>query len=262
MRSRYLFKHGWEQEYDRLQLLQETFDPASLAYLEALPLSPGGRCLEIGGGAGSVARWMCRRMGPTGRVVATDVEPDFLEMLSEDNLEIRRHDIAVDDVEQDAFDLIHARLVLSHLPDRDVILRRIAGALRPGGWLVVEEFDFDSIKPAPGCVSRPLLERAHDVFIGALERAGYDRQYGRRLPLEFRALGLEDVGAEGRAPIALRGTAAADWWRMNLLKVRPAMIAAGLTDAEADEVIGLTDHDDFCLQYPVLVSTWGRRPGG
>jgi SAM-dependent methyltransferase len=260
-RNVYLFKHGWEQEYDRLELLQQTFDPTTLAYLEALPVSAGGRCLEIGGGAGSIARWMCRRVGPVGQVVATDIEPDFLELLSEDNLEVRRHDVAVDDVEERAFDLIHARLVLSHLPERDLILRRLVAALRPDGWLVIEEFDYDGIKPAPGCVSGPLLDRANWVLMGALERTGYDREYGRRLPLEFRAVGLVDVGAEGRAPIALPGTAAADWWRLNLLKVRPALIAAGFSESEADEAIALTDHEEFCLQYPILVSTWGRRPG-
>ena len=46
------------------------------------------------------------------------------------------------------------------------------------------------------------------------------------------------------------------------MKFRSAIIAAGATEAEADEVAGMTDRDGFCMQYPILFSTWGRRPTG
>ena len=43
----------------------------------------------------------------------------------------------------ETFDLVHARLVLARIADRDEALRRMVQALRPGGWLVVEEIDVD-----------------------------------------------------------------------------------------------------------------------
>jgi SAM-dependent methyltransferase len=258
----YLFEHGWVQERERLDLLQRTFDPVTLACLEALPVPVGGRCLEVGGGAGSIARWMCRRVGPTGRVLATDLETDFLERLTEGNLEVRRHDVVADELEEAAFDLVHARLVLSHIPERDLALKRLVAALRPGGWLVVEDFDMEALKAAPNCDGAALLDRANRAMWGAMTAAGYDGQYGRRLPLELRAAGLVDIGAEGRVPIALPETPAAGWWRLNLAKFRAAIIADGATDAEADEVVRLTVDEGFCMQYPILVSTWGRRPAG
>lgn len=51
------------------------------------------------------------------------------------------HDIVKDPLPAHSFDLIHARLVLAHLPARDQVLPRLVASLRPGGWLVVEDFD-------------------------------------------------------------------------------------------------------------------------
>ncbi|HVW35348.1 MAG TPA: class I SAM-dependent methyltransferase, partial [Acidimicrobiia bacterium] len=140
----YLFEHGWADERRRLDLLEQVFDPATKQYIARLGVPIGGRCLEVGAGAGSIARWLCEQVGPDGGVLATDLETDFLETLTEKNLEVRRHDVVVDPLEDSAFDLIHARLVVEHVPERDAVLRRLVGALRPGGWLILEDFDWSS----------------------------------------------------------------------------------------------------------------------
>jgi SAM-dependent methyltransferase len=193
-------------------------------------------------------------------VVATDLDTGFLEELDEKNLEVRRHDIVTDELEEDTFDLVHARLVLSHLPARDGVLRRLTRALVPGGWLVVEDFDWDTGRVAADCPNRELLERAHDLIHQAMTAAGYSGPFGRQLALQFQAEGLVGVGAEGRTLVALAGTPAAGWWQLNLLKFRPVLLQAGLTEADADEVVGLPDRDCFCFQYPTLITAWGRRP--
>ena len=54
---------------------------------------------------------------------------------------MRRHDVAREAPPGDPFDLVHARLVLVHLPDRERALAAMVGALRPGGWLLVEDAD-------------------------------------------------------------------------------------------------------------------------
>jgi tRNA A58 N-methylase Trm61 len=85
----YVFEHGWELERRRLARMEEAFDPNTVRHLEALGVPDGGRCLEVGAGAGSIARWFSHKVGPKGRVVATDVEIDFLSHLNEPNLEVR-----------------------------------------------------------------------------------------------------------------------------------------------------------------------------
>jgi 2-polyprenyl-3-methyl-5-hydroxy-6-metoxy-1,4-benzoquinol methylase len=123
--------------------------------LLARGVKPGWRCLEVGAGGGSVADWMADRMKPTGMGVATDIDTRFLDSIQMSNAEIRRHDIATDTLPERTFDLVHARLVLSHVPARDTALARLAASLKHGGWLVIEDSD-----SRPGICSEPELDPA------------------------------------------------------------------------------------------------------
>ena len=128
-------------------------------------MSEGWQCLEVGFGTGGVALWLAGRVGSTGRVVAVDLEPRFLAGHGRANLEVRKHDVAADPLEEAAFDLVHARAVLDLVPDRQRALERMLSAVRPGGWLVLEETDYGGIMTAalahytdlrpsmPGCTS-------------------------------------------------------------------------------------------------------------
>jgi SAM-dependent methyltransferase len=260
--STYLFEHTWDEERRRLRLLQEVFDGGTRQHLDRLQVPAGGRCLEIGAGAGSVARWLCERVGPAGRVVATDLDTDFLEALTEENLEVRRHDIVRDAVEPGAYDIIHARLVLEHLPERDDVLRRLVAALRPGGWLVLEDFDWSSLLATPACTAGELHGRVYEALRKLFPAAGAAIDYGRCLPLDFRAAGLVDVGAEGRLHVALGGTPAGAFWRLTLEKLCAPLVGTGvLSEGEMAEVLTVCDDEGFCAFFPVLVTAWGRRPG-
>lgn len=259
--SPYLFGHEWELERRRLDLLEQVYDPGTQALLGRFPLPPGGQCLEVGAGAGSIARWLCDRAGPDGRVVATDLDTDFLETLTEKNLEVRRHDIVTDDLEEESFDLIHSRLVLEHVPGRDHALARLVAALRPGGWLVLEDYDWLSPFAAPNCVGRDLVDRAHDGFRVLLAEAGYREAYGLVLPADLRSAGLVDIGAEGRVAIGVPGSPVTPWWQLTMAKVCPVLVERGLlTGPEADDFLALFDDDGFVLHLPALVGVWGRRP--
>jgi len=52
---------------------------------------------------------------------------------------VRRHNMATEPLPEAAFDLVHARLVLMHLPEREQALARMISALKPAGWLIDEE---------------------------------------------------------------------------------------------------------------------------
>ena len=147
--AKYVLDNAAEQTSARFAALPSLYDPGTIRHLEQLGVGAGWRCLEIGGGGGSIAAWLSDRVGPTGQVLATDVDTRFLERLRRPNLEVRRHDIASDPLPDRAFNLVHLRLVLMHLPQRDQVLKRLAGALRPGGWLLAEEFDSLSMPPDP-----------------------------------------------------------------------------------------------------------------
>src|SRR6266571_2706725 len=138
----YLFGRVGEQERARLAGLSAQFDPVTVRHLTAVGVAAGWHCLEVGAGAGSIAGWLAATAGSTGRVVATDLDTQFLDDLPRPPVEVVRHDITSDPVEHGAFDLVHARAVLEHLPSRGEVITRLLTALRPGGVLVLEDLVF------------------------------------------------------------------------------------------------------------------------
>ena len=72
-----------------------------------------------------------------GRVVATDINTDWLTGSLSANVEVRHHDIGVDVLPAAAFVVIHARAVLTFVPARGAALQRMIAALKPGGWLLI-----------------------------------------------------------------------------------------------------------------------------
>ncbi len=126
-----------QDEYDRIHAAEDLLDEGTKRLIERGGIAEGAICLEAGAGGGSIAQWLCGVVGTAGRVVATDLDVRALEQLKEANLEIRQHDIVKEELEESYFDLIHARLFLEHLPEREAVLAKLVGVLRPGGWLVL-----------------------------------------------------------------------------------------------------------------------------
>jgi SAM-dependent methyltransferase len=182
----------FDSERRRLALLEARYDEGTIRRLGMLGSLGGARCLEVGAGAGSVAHWLAGRVGPAGHVVATDIDPRFLDDLDAPNIEVRRHDILHDDIETSHYDLVHCRALLLHLPDPERALQRMAAALCPGGALLVEDADFVSMAAAdPGHPMSAVFDR---VIAEALGRLGLERHldpwFGRRLPGVVAGLGL------------------------------------------------------------------------
>src|SRR5215213_3502381 len=86
----YVFDPGWDRETDRLLTNEAVWDPGTLERFERLGVAPGWSCLEVGAGAGGAARWLADRVGPTGRVVAADLEVGRLAPLAARGVEVRR----------------------------------------------------------------------------------------------------------------------------------------------------------------------------
>ena len=123
--STYLFDPTWQRERDRLGALEALFDGSSKRLLAALDLREGMRCLEVGCGAGGIARWLADQVGGIGHVLATDLDTRFVDGEGRANLDVLTHDVVTDGLADGAFDLIHARAVLEHIPARDDVLRTL-----------------------------------------------------------------------------------------------------------------------------------------
>jgi SAM-dependent methyltransferase len=201
-------------------------------------------------------------VGPTGSVVATDLDTRFLTALDEPNIDVRQHDITRDPLPERAFDLIHARFVLEHLGDRAAALRPMVAALALGGWLLLEETDSVSWLPVPeaSAEAAALFTRWTHAFISLCRSTGVDVFAGRRGEGELRALGLGDVDAEGRVYIVRGGTLPAEVWRLTAEQVRPRIIAGGyLSEDEMTQVLALLADPSFAWMEGLVMATWGRK---
>jgi SAM-dependent methyltransferase len=181
-------------------------------------------------------------------------------MLKHPNMEVLHHNIATDPLPVEAFDLVHTRLVLLHVPQREQALERMIAALKPGGWLVVEEYDSASMPPDPAASPGEVLLRTHLAMMGLFEDAGVDRRYGRLLFARLRAHGLTNVAAEARVFMFECGSPGLSMLRANYDQLRAAMIDGHyITPSQFDEDLALLDDPDFIMPSGILWSAWGRR---
>lgn len=255
----YLLDNAQVEAGARFQALCALFDPVTRRHVQALGLAPGWWCWEVGAGGPAVASWLAEQVGPSGHVLATDID---LSWLPEDApFAVRRHDVAVDPLPDAEFDLIHARLVMVHVPERDRALERLVSALRPGGWLLVEEADpalQPLVCPDEQDEAAALANRLKRGFRELMAQRGVDLAYGRTLPRRLRAAGLVDVGADAYFP--LTGPDCAVLERATVEQIGDRLIAAGLaTRDEISRHLANVDTQTMDLATSPLVSAWGRR---
>ena len=249
---------------EHLMRLEKMEDAGTLACLERVGVSRGWDCLEVGGGGGSVAMWLCERVGPTGRVLVTDIDTSFLDPLQADNLIVRKHDIVKDDLEVEAFDLVHERNVLIHIPERGEVLTKMANGVKPGGWLLIEEGDMVTDGPAPG-VPIPMATLYREV-VGSiftyLRSEGLELDLGARLMGMLRARGFEGVRAEGRVTMFHGGLAEMRSPHMAAFAhLKEAVVAEGhVSERDYADFLELQNSPSFVWREGMTVAAWGKRP--
>jgi ubiquinone/menaquinone biosynthesis C-methylase UbiE len=260
-RSTYSLDNSSREAPARFDALSGLFDRGTIRHLEDRGISEGWRCLEVGGGGGSITSWLANRVGRAGHVVVTDIDPRFLEPLAAENVEVRTHNIVTDPLPDSIFDLIHARLVLVHLPEREKVLTRLVSALKPGGWLVDEEFDSVSLLPDPTVSPGEVSLNSQMAVMRLLKDRGVERRFGRLLYGRLRAHGLGEVGAEGRLFMCRGGSSGVSLMRTNFHQLRGALLDAHyITEQEFDQDSARLDDPDFMAPSPIMWTVWGRRP--
>jgi SAM-dependent methyltransferase len=252
-----------DAERSRLSILEQTLDSITISHLERLAFSTSPRprrCLEMGAGGGSIARWLGERVDPGATVVAADLDTHFLTGLPP-AVEVRRVDLTTDALEPLHFDLVHCRLLLLHLPDPMAALQKLADAVAPGGVLLVEEWDYATTHAYQQ--DHPLTDvvnRVNDALFGLTLGMGINVWLGRDLPDMVEATGLRDVDHVGSLRIT-RGTAEPTMQKASAALLRPALVGRNLVaDAEVDDWFRALSDPTFRMIDYTTISVWGRRP--
>ena len=181
-------------ELERLQLQSRVWEPAGRQLLSKLEDGSGGRALDVGCGALGWLRILSEWVGPSGQVVGTDVDQNLLDaarsfLASEGfpNVELVVDDLFESKLEPHSLDLVHARYVIAPLGRAGEQMASHQRLVKPGGSLVLEEWDLGSWHfnpPAPA--AERLIRLLSEIF------AGLGGEAGRGLPQLFREIGIEE----------------------------------------------------------------------
>ncbi|WP_411142952.1 methyltransferase domain-containing protein [Streptomyces sp. x-80] len=252
--------YGKDTERHRLCALAGALDPASVRVLQEVRVRKGWHCLEIGAGTGTIAQYLLGTVGPSGRVVATELAPSLLSTAHDCGVEVVEHDVVTDNFPSQHFDLVHARCVFEHIGHefRETALKKVVGWLKPGGWLVVEAAGFESARTDPSSVVKGAVEVASQFFSRAM---GTDMHWPRTVPHTLKSLGLRDVGL-ARSPVLVgHGGPADQVLTLTLRQSEAELIGLGLL--KEGFVSRLEQHlESTAAPEPMstFYSAWGRRP--
>ena len=258
------------EEYERLRAQARMWEAATGRLLDQVGLAPGASCLDAGCGPGETMRVMAQRVGPAGRVLGIDVDARLgamavamLHGAGHHHCSFHAHDLtAGEPVPGAPFDVVYARLLLFHLPQRVAVLGRLWDAVAPGGHLVVQDYDIRSADVLPPLGSVTELRR---VITGAFTAAGCDVYAGARLPQLFAQA---DIGNPDGTDIAGRIEPLASGrtlFERSFRSVLPTALAHGITtEADAAAALAAIDRDairfaDRPALWPLLIGAWKRK---
>ncbi|CAM5367828.1 methyltransferase domain-containing protein [Streptomyces aurantiogriseus] len=257
----YLLDNRRTEAGERLDALATLFDPTTFRHLERLGVGPGWRCWEVGAGGTSVVSWLAKKVGPTGKVVATDIDTSRLTPAARPPVEVRVHDVGAEAPPGEGFDLVHARLVLVHVPDRERALRSMIKALRADGRLLVEDADpalQPLLCPDEHGPEQQLANRLRHGFRHLLADRGADLSYARTLPRLLREAGLRRVEADAYFPVTSPACAALE--SATVRQIRADLVTAGLaTDEDIDRHLANIASGSMDLATAPMISAWGRK---
>lgn len=253
----YVFTDGGQLAQEQHRCLAASYDGITTARLTGIGVTDGWHCLEVGTGFGTVARWLAERVAPTGSVLATDLAPGAVD--PHPNLTVAVHDITEDRLPTERFDLIVARMVLQHVPQRTEVLEKLVSALKPGGWLQIDEVD-TAYEPVLEAVDTALYEKFLAAKTRHLRSRGGDPEWGRKVPVAMRTAGLVDVDTSPHIGTRNAGSPELGLQLNHTYHLRDGLLAAGMTEEDLTRVREVMRDPGFRAASSVLFSVQGRKP--
>jgi 2-polyprenyl-3-methyl-5-hydroxy-6-metoxy-1,4-benzoquinol methylase len=258
------------EEYERLRVQARVWESATGRLLDRIGLAAGARCLDAGCGPGETMRLMALRAGPAAQITGIDVDAAlgeqtqaFLHEAGHRQCRVLAHDLtSYEPVPGGPYDLVFARLLLFHLPERVAVLRRLWNAVAPGGHLLVQDYDMDTIGVLPTSAAADHVGR---LLIDTFLAVGCDVRAGAALPLLFAQAGVgAPDGTDVAGSLVPFGTGKA-LLESTFRNVLPAALAHGVTTAaEAEASLAALDEDvirepDRPMMWPLMIGAWKRR---
>jgi SAM-dependent methyltransferase len=177
-------------------------------------------------------------------------------------LEVRQGDLAVADLGTSEFDLVNARAVMMWVPERENLVRRSFEALRPGGWMVIDDgwqiLEADPSTPSELADTWRYLQDQ----IGRQQRelTGM-KTFGKEAFGVLRTVGFVDVDARGVIEPTVGGTPRARFRKETMRSSMAGLAARGIVDrAELEPMLDVFDRPEFAMWQAINMQVWGRKP--
>ncbi|WP_299404295.1 class I SAM-dependent methyltransferase [Acaryochloris sp. IP29b_bin.148] len=235
--SKYIFTETqYAQELERLQAIEQVFDPTSHQRLQSTGIKAHWRCLEVGAGAGSITQWMAGKVEESGKVVAVDLDTRFVAHLESSQVDVLQGDIQHLPLEDQSFDLVHARYVLIHIPDFETVLSRVLDLVKPGGWIVLEEPDFAAARAIAGeNAACQAVNNVNQAILQMFTARGMDYGLGAKLPALLQPYDLQTFSVEVDTHLSNGGSGLATMMKMSTMQLAEKYIETGAaTQADID----------------------------
>ncbi len=260
---------GSEAELTRLRAQAAEYEMSARWLLDTVGVQPGARVLDVGCGPIGILGLLSDRVGPQGQVVGLEREPRFAQMAKQEverlglaNVVIVEADALRSGLERGSFDLVHERLVLVNVPERELLLTEMLALTAPGGAITLEDIDNVSWLCYPEHASWTALM---DAFHMVHRAGGGDPFIGRRLPALLRSAGALDVQAHVQAVLPETG----QYRRTHLISLveslRPKLVGMRVMDEQEldTHIAALTRHladPNALVIEKLLVQAWGSKP--
>ncbi|MGC5054583.1 class I SAM-dependent methyltransferase [Micromonospora sp. DT48] len=255
-----MFDNATDEAAHQLRHLGEILDPGTRQTLTEIGLGPGCRVTDIGAGAGTLTAWLADQVAPDGSVTAVDLDPRHIT--AGPTVTVRAGDIRNMELEGSQ-QVIVARLVLMHLPEREQVLTQLVQALAPGGVLVVADWDCtwrDMIRRSPSPRATQLIERFQDALLSYGESRGADMGWAKRAPEAMLRAGLVNVISRIESRSWCGGTGICLLHRSNSIQRERELLAAGMTAEDLAELREVLMDPELMLSGYLMHTTTGRRP--
>jgi SAM-dependent methyltransferase len=267
--STYIIRGGL-QGRERLRLVARVMAPSTTELLDRVGIAQDADCLDVGCGGGDVTLELARR-ARAGRVVGIDLDEAKLEIAraeareaGADNIDYRCQDLRDLDLGS-AYDVVHARFVLSHLVDPQAAVNGLVRVLRPGGALIVVDIEKAATLCEPPHRS---FERYIELYTLTARARGVDPDIGRRLPgllaaASCRPVRVNVVQPVGRQPKGYEGDVKLTA-PVTLESIADAILALDVAerselDSLVDDLYRLAADDETLISTPRMVQAWGYR---
>jgi SAM-dependent methyltransferase len=253
-------------ELERLRLQSLVWEPTGRQLLSKIGGGSDGRALDVGCGAMGWLRILSEWVGPSGQIVGTDIDESVLNaarsFLKEEqigNVELVLDDLFDSKLQPRSFDLVHARYQIAPLGRGREQVASHRRLVKPGGSLVLEEWDLASwhFNPTAPAAER-LIRLLSEIF------AGLGGEAGRGLPELLREIGIEEPGIDAHV-IALEP--GHPYLRLPL-QFSVALESRLLETLSENELASLRREAETELAEPgrwgttfTLIQSWGRLEG-